>query len=460
MIGERDTFSLLVDKAFPESTSLFFSNDGGLPLAWNLSITANPEAVAWNISSMHGELSAGSTQEIVLSLDAAALQARSSPYTAQFTLNSSSPTPTPEPLSRAIPIVAHAIVSAAPDAQRTNVAILDVDTLAAGGDMMFTVTPFDATGMRILDSSSVAYSAWISPDFLNFTLTVGCSVSYSASSDMHEGTCRLPPNLKIGNFTFGVNDVSNTDVLVGGGTHHFPVSQCPASFSLDFNSQVCVCSAGYYASRFSRTSLCLPCDMGFYSSAGAIEQCIECVSPETSNLNRTKCSECKENYYRDDGGGECLKCPDSVACDEGSRLQDWKLHAGYWRGGPNSKNVIACEYGKAACPGGDPDRACPNQTDSWSYCGCGYAGPTCSVCAPEYHLSWAGDACEGCGDRDSHTPTIMVGILIASAFALIFGAAVAKRQKIKALASYQHAKTLYRIGAVKARILFFLCQVR
>lgn len=453
MIGTQNSFSLSVDKGVSsESTFLFFSNDGDVPLVWNFSIIANHEAVSWSLSVDHGELPGGSTQEIMLSVDPTNLQARDIPFVTRFSLNSTSPTPTPQPLVRDIPISAQVFVSATPDAQRSNVTLDDVSSFTASNAIGFTVVPVDSTGLVLLDASQVSYTANL---IVSSTLqTLVCSVVYDTTVDSHRGECS-PPALVAGAFAVEVRDTSGS--LVGGQAHKFQISDCPATYVLNDKDFGCKCAAGAY----DKGSECATCPAGTVAPVAGSLECDACPPRETSDSTRTRC-DCEADYYRDGIVGECSLCPLSqVSCAWGSTVANWTLRPGVWRSDESSTDLHTCRFGAASCPGDtldDADNCTARGFGDWPHCGCGYVGPTCAVCAREYFLDWSGDACAKCGARDGHTPSIVVGCLVVA----LGGIAVAfvRNAKSKNKGWYLRFKKFQRLGRTKVSILFFLCQVR
>jgi hypothetical protein len=81
------------------TTSLFFPNTGDVLIVWDLAVTKNPEGLNWTASSTSGTLETGEMQEAVLSLDLTGMQARKLEYSTELTLNTSSPTLTPDTIS-------------------------------------------------------------------------------------------------------------------------------------------------------------------------------------------------------------------------------------------------------------------------------------------------------------------------------------------------------------------------
>ena len=311
---------MLVDEATSSKASLFFSNEGDVPLAWNFSVVANVEDIIWAFSEIHGELAPGLSQEIVLTIDPSVLQARATPVVTRFSLNSSSPTPTPQPLARAITIIADVFVSATSDARRSNVALGDISPATASSTIGLVVTPIDGAGLVILDASQISYTAKL---FISATLTtIACVVSYDASSDAHRGECN-PPNLVAGDFAIEVIDTGAA--LVGGQTYKFSITNCPATYFLDDADYACKCAAGSY----DKGPECAVCPEGTVAmNAGALN-CDACLARETSDATHTRC-DCQETYYRD-AVGECSLCPSQVICDLGSTAANWAVLPGYWR---------------------------------------------------------------------------------------------------------------------------------
>ena len=443
---------MLVDKAISsESTSLVFSNEGDVPLVWNFSVVANVEGVIWAFSGTHGELAAGSSTEILLTIHPSSLQARATPFVTYFSLNSSSPTPTPEPLVRAITTVAHVFVSAKPDARRSNVTLNDVTAVIASSVVEFAVFLVDSTGLVILDASQFAYTAMLNVSATR--TTIACVVSYDASSDTHRGACN-PPDLVAGDLTLEVFDVSGA--LVGGQAHGFSITDCPATYFLDYADSTCKCATGSY----DKGSECAECPEGTVATVAGAVDCDACPARETSDATRARC-DCEADYYRTDDN-ECTLCPLSqVDCAWGSTVANWTLKPGVWRSGDTSTDLRTCHFGVMSCPGetsGD-DNCTARGFSDWPYCGCGYVGPTCAVCAPEHFVDWSGDACVKCGASDGHTPSIVFGSALVFLLAVVGAVAYLKRALITNLSCVSRAQELYAIAENKGNLLFFMSQV-
>ena len=321
-----------------------FSNIGDVPLEWNLSWTSEILRFVSPSTSGHLESCAGLGQ-IELSLNSTPLASRADPYITYFQLNSSSPTPTPFPETSSSSLVVSVLIKATPSAAQSIVTLYHSSSMVASQTIYFTVIPVDVTGMAISDASSAAFNAEL---FANATAaTVACRIVYAASEDACRGECHLPEHVT-GLFDITVRDGSNA--LVGAGSHGFTVLACPPSFWLDPAGSMCK-------------------------------------------------SECVEKFYRESGSNECKLCPSSVECAAGSRISDWVLDAGYWRATDTSIDVRSCRFGERGCPGvtDDTDQCTARGFGDRVYCGCGYVGPTCAVCAPNYFLSWAGNSCQECG---------------------------------------------------------------
>ena len=119
--------------------------------------------------------------------------------------------------------------------------------------------------------------------------------------------------------------------------------------------------------------------------------------------------------------------------------------------GLSSNDVRACAFGESSCP----DIQCTDDADEQQslYCGCGYHGPLCSVCADGYLLTWSREPiCKPCGESENYVPLIIFGVglvVVGGALGVVFYAC-----NLKAT-----AEALYAIGAVKGSVLFFTLQV-
>jgi hypothetical protein len=213
VVGTSELFTLLTDKSdVIGTTSVYFSNRGDVMLVWCLTLLANPEDAPWVASMYEGQLPAGETAEITLTLNTTLLQARNNPYLTSFILNSTSPTPTPVPITRSLAVGLRAIVSASPDPNQSIITLHNVGSLTASGTIVVDVASVDSTGRAVLDASSVAYTGILTHNAS--TTTVTCAFAYDASIDCHRSYCALPP-LKEGSFTLRVND--GDGAAVGGG---------------------------------------------------------------------------------------------------------------------------------------------------------------------------------------------------------------------------------------------------
>ena len=83
----------------------------------------------------------------------------------------------------------------------------------------------------------------------------------------------------------------------------------------------------------------------------------------------------------------------------------------------------------------------------------------CAVCAPEYFLSWSGDACEDCGVIRSHLPTIIMWAVVLLISVAVGAVIYMKQDVLVALPCALRVQELYAIGENKVNLLFFMCQV-
>ena len=443
---------MLIDKPQTQHALVLFSNTGDVLLSWNLSWVSS-QTSAWSISpSNYGQLvPSQGFEQVKLLLNSTLLQARTTPYTMHFVLNSSSPTPTPAPETSSVALVVHAIISATPDAARSNVTITRAarQGMVASSTIEFDVVPIDSTGQIILDASDVAYSAKLV--VIKTAAVVACTVSYDATSDAHRGGCS-PPALVAGEFEIEVRDVDGQ--LVGGQTQPFQIERCPVTYFLDNADSMCKCAAGSY----DKGSECAKCAEGTVAADAGTVECDACPARKTSDPFRIRC-ECEEGYFLENE--ECSFCPNKVSCAWNSTIADWVLEPGVWRSDLLSPDLRTCRFGATSCPGTTTttENCTARGFGDWDYCGCGYVGPICAACAPEYFLSWAGAECEHCGSRDSHTPSIVFGSVLVF-FVMVIGAIIyATQAAFATLACVSRVKELYAIGSNKGNILFFLCQV-
>ena len=120
--------------------------------------------------------------------------------------------------------------------------------------------------------------------------------------------------------------------------------------------------------------------------------------------------------------------------------------------GEESSNVHKCGFGEASCPASANASRCDGS--ELGYCACGYVGPLCSVCAPEYFLTKTstGNACSDCNESRGWGPTIIIASVLVTCAALIAAACIKTGLKTKLLCFYKTGKT-------KGLVLVQVCQV-
>jgi hypothetical protein len=143
--------------------------------------------------------------------------------------------------------------------------------------------------------------------------------------------------------------------------------------------------------------------------------------------------------------------PLRVKCLAGSTISEWQLDDGYWRADEESANVYECLFGSVSYPGTKVlDAANYSSFDTKSpYCGCGYVGPFCAVCARDYYQSWGDNPCEDCRDRNGHAQTFVVmgSLFILTIAGVVF--AITKKKRIVNSTCYLIARYFYRLGRAK-----------
>ena len=143
--------------------------------------------------------------------------------------------------------------------------------------------------------------------------------------------------------------------------------------------------------------------------------------------------------------------PLRVKCLAGSTISEWQLDDGYWRADEESANVYECLFGSVSYPGTKVlDAANYSSFDTKSpYCGCGYVGPFCAVCARDYYQSWGDNPCEDCRDINGHAQTFVVmgSLFILTIAGVVF--AITKKKRIVNSTCYLIARYFYRLGRAK-----------
>ena len=133
--------------------------------------------------------------------------------------------------------------------------------------------------------------------------------------------------------------------------------------------------------------------------------------------------------------------------------------------GGSALKVRECSFSaRTSCPGvvysknttnKNVTYPCPDGRPQDQYCACGYMGPLCSQCDSDYFSVWTGSGgCKLCKKGESHVPTVILGIFVficGSAFALACVKAIKQ--------AFPKLKQLWRVGAVKLRVLFFAAQI-
>ena len=127
--------------------------------------------------------------------------------------------------------------------------------------------------------------------------------------------------------------------------------------------------------------------------------------------------------------------------------------------GALSSDVRGCGLDAlVSCPGiaAISGQTCPaTASEGNAYCACGYRGPLCSDCDSGYFTVWTKSGrCEKCSRGQHHTPTVILGLAVLLGVLALAATCV---QRVKQ--SFPMVKNLYRIGAVKVRVLFFAAQV-
>ena len=439
-------FTLVAKKQrVPISVQMMFSNAGDRQLQWNLTKIRATHGVGmlWSVAPSSGHLIGCDLGTVEVALSTWNMTARADAYELHLELTSNSY----KDAARNVSV--RAFVSAEPDPTKSRVTLQSAPVLASS-TLSFTITAVDSTGLEILDAPDTVYQA---------TLFHILSSEYVTCSVLrYLGECDLSALSKpfAGDFVLQVLSSSGRAVGGGDGKYNFNVSSCPASYLLV--NGTCICDAGFYDSG----DACAQCQVGFVAASPGARECTQCdaAEGETSNSDHTLCNTCLRNYYFDEA--ECKPCPAQVVCHEGSRLEDWQLRAGYWRESSTSEHIFACRFDDASCPGYDSSAAVVD-CEPDDHCACGYLGPLCSECDttsnPIYFQSWTGGGCEQCDDGQSHTPSVVLGVVVLT-FGAGLGALVGRAKSKYGNTAWMTALKDFRQSVkVKLKILFFMSQV-
>ena len=284
MIATEDVW-IVVNKPETSSVVIQFSNLGDVQMHWGLFISSNPERLVWHLSNRSGSLAAGEPWSITLQISSDGLQARDAAFVTNFTLNASSPVPTPIPEIKAVHFVVYTVVSAVPITAAGYVNVTNRAQLTAAGTVKFDVFSIDATGMAILDAADVAYSAVL---FHSASGDTGSCrpVLFDPSTNRHSGECALPDNR-----------VCNR----GNKSAEHSVVECELS-----------------ERSFAVGEFVLTINDGQGMIVGGSQMRMDVAS-------------CPMAYYKSKGG--CYLCPPGTECEKGTALQTLQLLPGYWRSG-------------------------------------------------------------------------------------------------------------------------------
>ena len=400
-----------------QDDSLLFTNTGGRPLDWSLTLAPGSELLAGSFSPLvrtghlpwsewiGGVLEECRLEKVAFAFDATSVSARDSPYDFVYTLTSSSLK------DDEVNITVSVFVTADMDTRKSNVTLVNSSRVSAG--IMFKVVPVDAFGADIQDPSDLIYSATLTHQASQERLL--CDLKYDPAKKQTEGACRIPETVcnnrgdnngecapPIGQFRLEVKDTDGK--LVGGTGYTFIVEDCPE---------------GYYYSEDSQT--CILCDVG-------------------------------------------MGCTGFT----GLTIRTVPLIPGYWRADASSTDIRRCRFHDVSCPGEDKHQA----TGPNPYCAPGYRGPLCSACAANFFSSWAGDGkCFQCDTGTSHLPTIVLAfglmVFITSCIAYAFNKVQKKRQtnsssdiRSRSAGLRENVKRVYQDSKYKIFTLFLTAQAR
>ena len=216
---------------------MVLSNPGSETLGWELTtrgidgLTVTPSA---------GTLAAQGLEVLTVSFSSSQTQARGDAYLGNITLSAVSGTC--KCREQQVSVAVSLGVTATPSAALSKVTLLNPGKIATSGSVQFLIDAIDSTGLALLDAADVAYFAVLthprsSRRRLEETKTTTCSVSYTATTQQHIGTCDLP-DLITGTFTVNVTDIQSESV----GVLSVPVSRCEAGSYADDEGECKACS--------------------------------------------------------------------------------------------------------------------------------------------------------------------------------------------------------------------------
>ena len=292
--------------------NLLFTNQGDELLQWAMGLAAAQEdSMTWDSSPMNGTLLSGEIGMTTLTVKSATLQSRPAPYITNFTMSSNSL----RAATRSIECIVETYVSAKPSASFSSVS-LDIggDQVAASSTVRFSVEPFDATGMPMLDR----------PDWsLEARLLSNGTISGSTACRLvsYEGECELPA-LVTGAFELRVED--GDGALVGARAYSFSATECPEEYyRTPSGCDECPldkveCAVGSDVSDWQLLA-------GYWRTSGESTKLYKCRHGTTScpgNHNQTGedpycgvgftgplCSACKAHFFKSwSGDGQCYEC--------------------------------------------------------------------------------------------------------------------------------------------------------
>ena len=126
----------------------------------------------------------------------------------------------------------------------------------------------------------------------------------------------------------GSSSCSDCPVGYRDGSNASSINECEKSISdgkYFNNGSIETCDGGYYKAahnvKYNKTSSCLKCSEGYYSSDGA-SSCTQCPAGQYSSEGASSCSNCAAGKWSNAGSSSCtLNCDAGYACKDGSRTQ-------------------------------------------------------------------------------------------------------------------------------------------
>jgi hypothetical protein len=206
----------------PSSLNILFLNPGDKVLEWNMtSLAVHGSHAPWVVTQTTGQVEGGGYASVEILLSTWNLAARPDAYELRLGLDSNSYTDATRNITVGV------LITAEVDPARSFVTLQTGNDAVVSGDITFTVTTVDASGMVSQDVSQIVYTAHVA----HFATSEEgkCRVAYANDIEQHRGVCTLPELLS-GDFHLLVNESRSGSSV---GRNAFSATRCPVDYFSD-----------------------------------------------------------------------------------------------------------------------------------------------------------------------------------------------------------------------------------